>query len=126
MIPFTLSATGFLLLAYAIHHAHKRDRAVLVADIASANKKAADWQQIAADWQGLSNRADARRQIADEKVVALKGDLEWARVTIAVQALQIDRHFLMPTVAGMRAQAAASVAPVVPIRRVREFGGMPS
>lgn len=42
-------------------------------------------------------------------------DLEWARIVIAAQGLEIDRHFLLPTIAGKRAEVAARDN-VVPLR----------
>jgi hypothetical protein len=42
-------------------------------------------------------------------------DLEWARIVIAAQGLEIDRHFLLPTIAGKRAEHAARDN-VVPLR----------
>lgn len=129
MIPFTLSAIGFLLLAYAIHHAHKRDRAALVAahavDRAELVKEHDDVTEIRdlLHAEGIRMWREKCEGLGYE-VNALTTDLAQTRATLYAAERQCRDNTITLNMASaeiarltLSTDAPRPVAPVIPIKR---------
>lgn len=113
---------AFLGLGFLAVEAHKMDMAALNAKWQA--KYDEDTGDLGEEITGLEVRLDAakNREAAANALLAIEredhanthGDAEWERIRATVMQAELDRHFLMPTIDGLRA-AHRDLAPVVPI-----------
>lgn len=111
---------GLLILAvigfgYLAHEAHKKDMAALNAKWqAKYDTDHGDWADEA-EGLGYENIALRQQLAASHRDRTRVGrDLEWQRVENTLLQAELDRHFLMPTIDGLRA-THRDLADVVPI-----------
>lgn len=121
MIAFTLLAIGFGLLAYAIHWAHKRDRAELVAEhesvteirdllhtegMARLRKVITGWENTAdsltatiENYRRLRNNGLDRERDLTNQLVVEQARADWSEQELARIAEQVEGKCLWPTLA---------------------------
>lgn len=130
MIAAALILLGCLGLMYLQHTGYRSDLRIVTAERDDARADVEWWRdqyrEVYALWEkAQEDELDAlgeRNRLADDKA-RLVTDLEWSRIVIAAQGLEIDRHFLMPTVDGMRKRVAERPAPVADVVPLRREGG---
>lgn len=118
---------GLLILAvvglgFLAVEAHRKDMAALNAKWqAKYDEDHGDWadeherlgyENIALTRKVASKESRLRDELRNHAVT--QGDLEWQTLRNTVLQAELDRHFLMPTIDGLRA-AHRDLAPVVPI-----------